>query len=130
MAFGHLTTEAGPAITVFSNPYEKRSRSEVTGADPFEFDKCIACEVWCAGVSINLPVVIGGDEQANQEEELSNYSIDFGGFGMLPAANCVSYCPTNCLSMTESNELAAFLIAQAQLRQCGPWPAANRASTK
>ncbi|MFM2158286.1 MAG: NAD(P)H-quinone oxidoreductase subunit, partial [Cyanobacteriota bacterium] len=34
------------------------------------------------------------------------YSIDFGV--CIFCGNCVEYCPTNCLSMTEEYELAAF----------------------
>jgi NAD(P)H-quinone oxidoreductase subunit I len=37
---------------------------------------------------------------------LRNYSIDFGV--CIFCGNCVEYCPTNCLSMTEEYELAAF----------------------
>ncbi|MEO9127188.1 MAG: 4Fe-4S binding protein, partial [Microcoleus sp.] len=34
------------------------------------------------------------------------YSIDFGV--CIFCGNCVEYCPTNCLSMTEEYELAAY----------------------
>tara|TARA_B100001996_G_C18222009_1_gene424057 strand:+ start:97 stop:495 length:399 start_codon:yes stop_codon:yes gene_type:complete len=41
-----------------------------------------------------------------KKKELRNYSIDFGA--CIFCGNCVEYCPTNCLSMTEEYELAAF----------------------
>ncbi len=41
-----------------------------------------------------------------KKKELRNYSIDFGV--CIFCGNCVEYCPTNCLSMTEEYELAAF----------------------
>jgi NAD(P)H-quinone oxidoreductase subunit I len=44
--------------------------------------------------------------KATKKKELRNYSIDFGV--CIFCGNCVEYCPTNCLSMTEEYELAAF----------------------
>ena len=44
--------------------------------------------------------------KATKKKELRNYSIDFGA--CIFCGNCVEYCPTNCLSMTEEYELAAF----------------------
>ena len=41
-----------------------------------------------------------------KKKQLKNYSIDFGV--CIFCGNCVEYCPTNCLSMTEEYELAAF----------------------
>jgi len=41
-----------------------------------------------------------------KKKELRNYSIDFGV--CIFCGNCVEYCPTNCLSMTEEYELATF----------------------
>ncbi len=41
-----------------------------------------------------------------KKKELRNYSIDFGV--CIFCGNCVEYCPTNCLSMTEEYELSAF----------------------
>ena len=41
-----------------------------------------------------------------KKKELRNYSIDFGA--CIFCGNCVEYCPTNCLSMTEEYELATF----------------------
>ena len=35
-----------------------------------------------------------------------NYSIDFGV--CIFCGNCVEYCPTNCLSMTEEYELSTY----------------------
>ena len=55
---------------------------------------------------INLPVVDWVMNKATKKKELRNYSIDFGV--RIFCGNCVEYCPTNCLSMTEEYELAAF----------------------
>jgi NAD(P)H-quinone oxidoreductase subunit I len=55
---------------------------------------------------INLPVVDWVMNKATKKKELRNYSIDFGV--CIFCGNCVEYCPTNCLSMTEEYELAAF----------------------
>ena len=44
--------------------------------------------------------------EETKKKELRNYSIDFGV--CIFCGNCVEYCPTNCLSMTEEYELAAF----------------------
>jgi len=41
-----------------------------------------------------------------KKKELRNYSIDFGV--CIFCGNCVEYCPTNCLSMTEEYELSTF----------------------
>jgi NAD(P)H-quinone oxidoreductase subunit I len=41
-----------------------------------------------------------------KKKELKHYSIDFGV--CIFCGNCVEYCPTNCLSMTEEYELAAY----------------------
>jgi len=41
-----------------------------------------------------------------KKKELRNYSIDFGA--CIFCGNCVEYCPTNCLSMTEEYELSVF----------------------
>ncbi len=55
---------------------------------------------------INLPVVDWVMNKATKKKELRNYSIDFGV--CIFCGNCVEYCPTNCLSMTEEYELSAF----------------------
>ena len=55
---------------------------------------------------INLPVVDLVMNKATKKKELRNYSIDFGV--CIFCGNCVEYCPTNCLSMTEEYELATF----------------------
>jgi NAD(P)H-quinone oxidoreductase subunit I len=41
-----------------------------------------------------------------KKKELKHYSIDFGV--CISCGNCVEYCPTNCLSMTEEYELATY----------------------
>ena len=41
-----------------------------------------------------------------KKKELNNYSIDFGV--CIFCGNCVEYCPTNCLSMTEEYELSIY----------------------
>ncbi|CAN6483141.1 unnamed protein product [Victoria cruziana] len=68
-------------------PYEKSITSEhFYGRIHFEFDKCIACEA-CVRI-------------------LLNYSIDFRIY--IFCGNCMEYCPTNCLSMTEEYELSTY----------------------
>ncbi|KAJ4736099.1 hypothetical protein LUZ62_010603 [Rhynchospora pubera] len=69
-------------------PYEKSIMSErFRGRIHFEFDKCIACERY-------------------SKETIAYYSIDFGV--CIFCGNCVEYCPTNCLSMTEEYELSTY----------------------
>ena len=88
-------------------PYEKLIPSErYRGRIHFELDKCIACEVCVRVCPINLPVVDWVFNKEAKKKELRNYSIDFGV--CIFCGNCVEYCPTNCLSMTEEYELAAF----------------------
>ena len=41
-----------------------------------------------------------------KKKQLKNYSIDFGV--CIFCGNCVEYCPTNCLSMTEEYELSTY----------------------
>jgi len=55
------------------------------------------------GLPINLPVV-DGNLTSQQKEKLNHYSIDFG----ILCGNCVEYCPTNCLSMTEEYDLCTY----------------------
>ncbi|KAJ4737329.1 hypothetical protein LUZ62_008464 [Rhynchospora pubera] len=67
-------------------PYEKSIMSErFRGRIHFEFDK-----YW----------------KDIQKKQLLNYSIDFGV--CIFCGNCVEYCPTNCLSMTEEYELSTY----------------------
>ena len=88
-------------------PYEKLIPSErYRGRIHYEFDKCIACEVCVRVCPINLPVVDWVMNKETKKKELRNYSIDFGV--CIFCGNCVEYCPTNCLSMTEEYEMAAF----------------------
>lgn len=72
----------------------------------FEFDKCIACEVCVRVCSIELPIVNWRLERDIKKKQLLHYSIDFGVFIFF--GNCVEYCPTNFLSMTEEYELSTY----------------------
>nr|QKV46871.1 NADH dehydrogenase subunit I [Oceaniopteris gibba] len=88
-------------------PYEKILSSErFRGRIHFEFDKCIACEVRVRVRPINLPVVDWILMRDIKKKRLKNYSIDFGV--CISCGNCVEYCPTNCLSMTEEYELPSY----------------------
>ena len=103
VTFDHLRRRP---VTV-QYPYEKLIPSErYRGRIHYELDKCIACEVCVRVCPINLPVVDWVMNKATKKKELRNYSIDFGV--CIFCGNCVEYCPTNCLSMTEEYELAAF----------------------
>ncbi|KAH7295561.1 hypothetical protein KP509_27G054800 [Ceratopteris richardii] len=78
--------------TTVQYPYEKNLPSErFRGRIHFEFDKCIACEV-CKRII--------------KKKKLRSYSIDFGV--CIFCGNCIEYCPTNCLSMTEEYELSSY----------------------
>nr|AJE61614.1 NADH-plastoquinone oxidoreductase subunit I [Cystopteris protrusa] len=88
-------------------PYEKILPSErFRGRIHFEFDKCIACEVCVRVCPINLPVVDWILMRDIKKKRLRSYSIDFGV--CIFRGNCVEYCPTNCLSMTEEYELSSY----------------------
>lgn len=88
-------------------PYEKLIPSErFRGRIHFEFDKCIACEVRVRVCPINLPVVDWTLIKDIRKKQLKSYSIDFGV--CIFCGNCVEYCPTNCLSMTEEYELSTY----------------------
>nr|YP_009691066.1 NADH dehydrogenase subunit I [Saccoloma inaequale]QEG57846.1 NADH dehydrogenase subunit I [Saccoloma inaequale] len=88
-------------------PYEKIISSErFRGRIHFEFDKCIAREVRVRVCPINLPVVDWKLIKSIKKKQLKNYSIDFGV--CIFCGNCVEYCPTNCLSMTEEYELSSY----------------------
>nr|YP_009863019.1 NADH dehydrogenase 18 kDa subunit [Anthoceros punctatus]YP_009863109.1 NADH dehydrogenase 18 kDa subunit [Anthoceros agrestis]QKD76474.1 NADH dehydrogenase 18 kDa subunit [Anthoceros punctatus]QKD76564.1 NADH dehydrogenase 18 kDa subunit [Anthoceros agrestis] len=88
-------------------PYEKLVPSErFRGRIHFEFDKCIACEVCVCVCLINLPVVDWKFKKNIKKKELKSYSIDFGV--CIFCGNCVEYCPTNCLLMTEEYELSTY----------------------
>ncbi|URD89778.1 hypothetical protein MUK42_32896 [Musa troglodytarum] len=45
-------------------------------------------------------------EIGKRYEKKNNYSIDFAV--CIFCGNCVEYCPTNCLSMTEEYELSTY----------------------
>ena len=68
--------------------------------------KFIACEVCVRVCPIDLPVVDWKLETDIRKKRLLNYSIDFGI--CIFCGNCVEYCPTNCLSMTEEYELSTY----------------------
>ena len=103
VTFDHLRRRP---VTV-QYPYEKLIPSErYRGRIHYEFDKCIACEVCGRVCPINLPVVDWVMNKETKKKELRNYSIDFGV--CIFCGNCVEYCPTNCLSMTEEYELSTF----------------------
>nr|YP_009549587.1 NADH-plastoquinone oxidoreductase subunit I [Histiopteris incisa]AYW16743.1 NADH-plastoquinone oxidoreductase subunit I [Histiopteris incisa] len=88
-------------------PYEKILSSErFRGRIHFEFDKCIACEVRVRVCPINLPIVDWILLKDIKKKQLKSYSIDFGV--CIFCGNCVEYCPTNCLSMTEEYELSSY----------------------
>ncbi|RHN58281.1 putative NADH-plastoquinone oxidoreductase, subunit I [Medicago truncatula] len=55
---------------------------------------------------IDLPVVDWKLETDIRKKRLLNYSIDFGI--CIFCGNCIEYCPTNCLSMTEEYELSTY----------------------
>ncbi|KAM4107934.1 hypothetical protein ACB094_03G005600 [Castanea mollissima] len=67
-------------------PYEKLITSE-------HFRVCVRV------CPMDLPVVDWELETNIRKKRLLNYSIDFGI--CIFCGNCVEYCPTNCLSMTE-----------------------------
>nr|YP_009668278.1 NADH-plastoquinone oxidoreductase subunit I [Bazzania praerupta]QCW59053.1 NADH-plastoquinone oxidoreductase subunit I [Bazzania praerupta] len=88
-------------------PYEKLIPSDrFRGRIHFELDKCIACEVRVRVCPINLPVVDRELRKTLRKKQLKSYSIDFGI--CIFCGNCVEYCPTNCLSMTEEYELSTY----------------------
>ncbi|CAN6454622.1 unnamed protein product [Victoria cruziana] len=88
-------------------PYEKSITLEhFRGRIHFEFDKCIACEVCVHVCPIDLPVVDWLLETNIRKKRLLNYSIDFGIY--IFCGNCLEYCPTNYLSMTEQYELSTY----------------------
>jgi len=45
-------------------------------------------------------------DKASKKKKLKHYSIDFGV--CIFCGNCVEFCPTNCLSMTEEYELSTY----------------------
>jgi NAD(P)H-quinone oxidoreductase subunit I len=103
VTFDHMSRRP---ITV-QYPYEKLIPSErYRGRIHFEFDKCISCEVCVRVCPIDLPVVDWEFDRSTKKKKLKHYSIDFGV--CIFCGNCVEYCPTNCLSMTEEYELAAY----------------------
>lgn len=103
VVFDHM----GRKPVTINYPYEKLIPSErFRGRIHFEFDKCISCEVCVRVCPIDLPVVDWVYNAELKKKELRNYSIDFGV--CIFCGNCVEFCPTNCLSMTEDYELAAY----------------------
>nr|YP_010265897.1 NADH dehydrogenase subunit I [Botrychium ternatum]UHY94466.1 NADH dehydrogenase subunit I [Botrychium ternatum] len=93
--------------TTVQYPYEKLIPSErFRGRIHSESDKCIAREVCVRVCPINPPVVDWELGKSVRKKQLKSYSIDFGV--CIFRGNCVEYCPTNCLSMTEEYELSAY----------------------
>ncbi|KAM4107945.1 hypothetical protein ACB094_03G006600 [Castanea mollissima] len=74
-------------------PYEKLITSE-------RFRVCVRV------CPMDLPVVDWELETNIRKKRLLNYSIDFEI--CIFCGNCVEYCPTNCLSMTEEYELSTY----------------------
>ncbi|AES98035.1 NAD(P)H-quinone oxidoreductase subunit I, putative [Medicago truncatula] len=66
----------------------------------------ISCEVCVRVCPIDLPVVDWKLETDIRKKRLLNYSIDFEI--CIFCGNCIEYCPTNCLSMTEEYELSTY----------------------
>ncbi len=105
--FGVVFSHMGRRPVTVQYPYEKLIPSErFRGRIHFEFDKCIACEICVRVCPIDLPVVDWAFNPDLKKKELFHYSIDFGV--CIFCGNCVEFCPTNCLSMTEDYELAAY----------------------
>ncbi len=105
--FGVVFDHMGRRPVTVQYPYEKLVPSErFRGRIHFEFDKCISCEVCVRVCPIDLPVVDWSFNSELKKKELYSYSIDFGV--CIFCGNCVEFCPTNCLSMTEDYELAAY----------------------
>jgi NAD(P)H-quinone oxidoreductase subunit I len=103
VVFDHMRRKP---ITV-QYPYEKLIPSErFRGRIHFERPKCISCEVCVRVCPINLPVVDYEFNKETKKKELNSYSIDFGV--CIFCGNCVEYCPTSCLSMTEEYELSVY----------------------
>lgn len=103
VVFDHMRRKP---ITV-QYPYEKLIPSErFRGRIHFERPKCISCEVCVRVCPINLPVVDYDFNKDTKKKELKSYSIDFGV--CIFCGNCVEYCPTSCLSMTEEYELSVY----------------------
>ncbi len=103
VVFDHMRRKP---ITV-QYPYEKLILSErFRGRIHFERPKCISCEVCVRVCPINLPVVDYDFNKETKKKELNSYSIDFGV--CIFCGNCVEYCPTSCLSMTDEYELAVY----------------------
>ncbi len=103
LVFDHMRRKP---VTV-QYPYEKLIPSErFRGRIHFERPKCISCEVCVRVCPINLPVVDYDFNKETKKKELNSYSIDFGV--CIFCGNCVEYCPTSCLSMTEEYEMSVY----------------------
>ncbi|CAN6852313.1 unnamed protein product [Brassica oleracea] len=86
-------------------PYENLE----TECERLPFDLPEAEEELIAGYQTeysDLPVVDWKLETNIRKKRLLNYNIDFGI--CIFCGNCVEYCPTNCLSMTEEYEFSTY----------------------
>ncbi|KAL5547560.1 hypothetical protein UlMin_002791 [Ulmus minor] len=75
----------------------------------YPYEKLITMVHFCVCVrvcSINLPIIDWKLETNIRKKQLLNYSIDFKIY--IFYGNCVEYCPTNCLSMTEEYEFSTY----------------------
>eukprot|EP00899_Mesostigma_viride_P012289 jgi/Mesvir1/21060/Mv06418-RA.1 len=59
------------------------------------------------GMKFGLFYIVNWEfQKEKKKKQLQTYSIDFGV--CIFCGNCVEYCPTNCLSMTEEYELSVY----------------------
>ncbi|KAL5053357.1 hypothetical protein RYX36_034039 [Vicia faba] len=102
-SFMSILSHANRLPVTIQYPYEKLITSERFRG---RIHKCIACEACVRVCPIYLPVVDWKMETDIRKKRLLNYSIDFGI--CIFCGNCIEYCPTNYLSMTEEYELSTY----------------------
>ncbi|KAJ4735981.1 hypothetical protein LUZ62_010822 [Rhynchospora pubera] len=103
MNYGQQTIRAARYIgQSFIITLSHTNRLPVTIQYPYE--KSIMSERFRGRIHLNLINVLLVKDI--QKKQLLNYSIDFGV--CIFCGNCVEYCPTNCLSMTEEYELSTY----------------------